>query len=258
MTFVMGLGIAMMQPAMPAMVRVWCPASVGLATATYANGLLVGEILSASLTIPLVMPVVGGRWPAAFLLWSVPALLAAVAILGLTRNDEGEEANPSARWWPDWRSARTWRIGLILGGAGSLYFTANAFVPDLLSARGEAAYIGAALTSLNGAQIPASVLLMLFSSRLMMRRGPLAAVALIGACGLVGLLSSAGTWAVVWAGVIGFASAFILIWTLALPPMIAARGAVHRLSAAVFTLGYLCAFARRSEGRPVGKRLVST
>src|SRR3546814_13354239 len=68
-------------------------------------------------------------------------------------------------------------------------------------------------------------------------------LALIGVCGLVGLLSSAGTWAVVWAGVIGFASAFILIWTLALPPMIAARDEVHRMSAAVFTIGYLCAFA---------------
>src|SRR3546814_5151961 len=54
-------------------------------------------------------------------------------------------------------------------------------------------------------------------------------LALIGVCGLVGLLSSAGTWAVVWAGVIGFASAFILIWTLALPPMIAARDEVHRM-----------------------------
>src|SRR3546814_10129654 len=131
------------------MFRVWWPASVVLAAATLSIGLLFGKIRSASLTIPLVLPVVGGRWPAAFLLWSVPALLTGVAILGLTRNEEGEEENASARWWPDWRSARTWRIGLILGGAGSLYFTANAFVPDLLSARGEAAYIGAALTALN-------------------------------------------------------------------------------------------------------------
>src|SRR3546814_11800385 len=82
-------------------------------------------------------------------------------------------------------------------------------------------------------------------------------LALIGACGLVGLLSSAGTWAVVWAGVIGFASAFILIWTLALPPMIAARDAVHRMSAAVFTIGYLCSFASPFIGgaaRPAGRR----
>src|SRR3546814_18201547 len=77
-------------------------------------------------------------------------------------------------------------------------------------------------------------------------------LALIGVCGLVGLLSSAGTWAVVWAGVIVFASAFILIWTLALPPMIAARDVVHRMSAAVFTIGYLFASpARSSAGPPV-------
>src|SRR5690348_3344443 len=51
-TFAMGVGIAVMQPAFPSIVRDWIPRNVGLATAVYSNGLLVGEAISASLTIP--------------------------------------------------------------------------------------------------------------------------------------------------------------------------------------------------------------
>ena len=38
----------------------------GFATAVYANGFLIGEAVPAALTIPLVLPLVGGSWPASF------------------------------------------------------------------------------------------------------------------------------------------------------------------------------------------------
>ena len=43
MTFVMGAGIALMQPTLPSLVGEWFPTRVGLATAVYANGLLISE-----------------------------------------------------------------------------------------------------------------------------------------------------------------------------------------------------------------------
>ena len=58
-TFLMGVGIAVMQPALPAIVRDWVPRRVALGTAVYSNALLVGEAISASLTIPVVLPLVG-------------------------------------------------------------------------------------------------------------------------------------------------------------------------------------------------------
>ncbi|MGH7683614.1 MAG: MFS transporter, partial [Vulcanimicrobiaceae bacterium] len=50
MTFVMGLGVAVCQPAAPTTVGEWFPRSIGFATAIYVNGLLVGETLSAAFT----------------------------------------------------------------------------------------------------------------------------------------------------------------------------------------------------------------
>src|ERR1700693_6351841 len=68
-TIAMGAGIAVMQPALPPIVRGWLPDRIGFATAVYTNGLLVGEILAVSLTLPLVLPLAGGHWRAAIAFW---------------------------------------------------------------------------------------------------------------------------------------------------------------------------------------------
>src|SRR5262245_54527829 len=44
-TILMGAGIAVMQPALPALVREWLPHRISFGTAVYINGLLVGETL---------------------------------------------------------------------------------------------------------------------------------------------------------------------------------------------------------------------
>jgi CP family cyanate transporter-like MFS transporter len=241
-TFVMGAGIAMIQPAFPAIVRLWFPASVGMATAIYANGLLVGEILSAALTIPLVLPLVGGSWPLSFAVWAVPAVATAAAIALLAPAEDAGGGAPAAAWWPDWTSPYTWRIGLALAGSASLYFTTNAFIPDLLTGRGEPGLIGPALTALNVCQVPASLLMMAFHGRLTGRRAPLIGAAGLGAISVGGLILSSGAAAVAWSGAIGFAAAFGLVWTLALPPLVAAPNEVARLSAGIFTIGYAASF----------------
>ena len=72
MTIVMGFGVAIMQPALPTLVRQWVPDRVALGTAVSSNGLLVGVAAGPALTIPLVLPLVGQSWRLDFLVWSVP------------------------------------------------------------------------------------------------------------------------------------------------------------------------------------------
>lgn len=246
MTFAMGIGIAIMQPALPAVVRDWVPRRIALGTATYSNGLLVGEAISASATIPWVLPMVEGNWRLTLPVWSVPVLLIAVVIWWLRpASDASRAPNASATprlWWPDWRDPLTWRLGLIAGYASSLYFANNAFLPDYLAARGRPDLLNATLAALNWVQMPASVLMIVYGQRLAMKRWPFVALAAVSAIALVGLLAMADEWIVAWAGVIGFTNAFLLILTLALPPMLSAAHDVHRLSAAMIAIGYLCAF----------------
>src|ERR1043165_6692018 len=61
-TVVMAFGVAVMQPSLPPLVRSWVPQRIGFATAVYTNGLIIGEILPAALTIPLLLPLLEHTW----------------------------------------------------------------------------------------------------------------------------------------------------------------------------------------------------
>src|SRR6516164_1083739 len=82
-TIVTGFGVAVMQPAMPPLVRDWLPDRIGFGTAVYTNGLLIGEILPVALTLPMVLPLVGGSWRLAFVAWAIPCIVVAAVMLAL-------------------------------------------------------------------------------------------------------------------------------------------------------------------------------
>lgn len=242
MTILMGVAVAVTQPTFPSLVRDWFPARIGLATGVYALGLLVGESVPASLTIPLVLPLTGNSWELSLAFWSLPVVAGAALLLAFTRQSRPQVDLPPTRWWPDWRSLRTWQIGLIMGCASAIYFGLNAFLPDFLRATGRASLTGAGLAALNTFQIPASLLMAVLAHRLIGRRGPFIVTGALNLGGLLGLVLAPGYWPVVFAGVIGFSTALPLVLTLSLPPLLSAPGDVHRLSAAIFTIQYMLAF----------------
>lgn len=242
MTFLMGVGIAVSQPAVPALVHAWFPDRIGVATAVYVNGILIGEILSASLTIPLVLPLAAGRWGLSLVVWAVPVGLTAVALAALTRRLPDASGGPEVPWWPAWTRAETWRLGLLMSGASVAYFTANAFIPDVLRASGQPGLIGPCLTSLNVAQLPASLLIAAIAPGVIGRRGPFVLAGLAMLAGVGVLLVGRGVGLVLGSGIVGFCAAFILILALALPPLVAPPGDVPRLSAAMFAIAYTYSF----------------
>jgi len=240
-TFLMGVGIAFMQPALPALVRERLPARVGLGTAVFSNGLLVGEALSASLTIPFLLPAVDDSWRMSLVAWSIPVMVIAVATWRAFPPLATTRSAAARLWWPDWRSPLTWRLGFIAGGSSTLYFATNAFLPDYLSHLGRKDLVGPALSALNWVQLPASFLLIAFNERLMLRRWPFVATGILAVIAMVGLCTAQSGWIVFWAGIIGFCTALVLILTLALPSQLVEKDSVHRVSAAMFAIGYLCA-----------------
>ncbi|MEM8744618.1 MAG: MFS transporter, partial [Pseudomonadota bacterium] len=169
MTGLMGLGVAIMQPAMPTLVAHWFSARAGFATAVYVNGLLVGEIIGVA-AASTIAELVGG-WGWAFVIFSLPLALNILALGGalkiglVSRPGLKGKAAPD-RWMPDWRNGQMLLCGLILGGAASLYFATNAFLPDFLHATGRDHLVDPALTALNVGQLPASLLLLIFADQL--------------------------------------------------------------------------------------------
>jgi MFS transporter, CP family, cyanate transporter len=242
-TIVMAFGVAIMQPSLPPLTRQWLPDRVGFATAVYSNGLLVGEILPVALTIPLVLPLVGGSWRLGFVVWAVPTALIglAVAMLAPRTAESSESVAVSGRWWPDWRDAQIWRLGLMLGSITSMYFSTNAFIPDYLKHVGRPDLIGSALTALNVGQLPASFVLLAVAGRLERRSWPYVLGGVLCLLSVLGLVFAPGAWILAAGALLGFAAGGTFVMMLALPPLLSAPGDVHRVSAAMLTIGYACA-----------------
>jgi MFS transporter, CP family, cyanate transporter len=239
-TILMGAGIAFMQPALAALVRAWAPGRIGFATAVYTNGLLVGETLPVALTLPLVLPLVDGSWRASFVVWGVPMIGIAAVMLLAPRTKAGPVTTPRL-WWPDWSNSLTWRLGLILSSVNSVYFNANAFIPSYLTNAGRADLVGPALTALNFAQLPASVLLLGVAQRLERRAWPLIVLGTAMFAALAGVATTASGWTVAFAAALGFFGAATLALGLTLPAILSASDDVARTSAAMFTVSYAVA-----------------
>jgi CP family cyanate transporter-like MFS transporter len=242
-TLVMGLGIALLQPVFPTLSREWFPGRVALATSVWSNGLLAGEAISASLTLPWLLPLVGGSWGWSFVAWGGVVALTALAVSGFWGHGGGAPSSASAQWWPDFRDARVWQIGLLQAAASLTYFGANTFIPDYLHATGQPQLVGPALAALNVGQLPASLAFGFIPLRIIARRETslIMAAALAGAVAI--FLLAGGWFAVAAAAFIGLWGAYTLILSFALPALLAAHGDVARMSAGVFTIGYTIAFA---------------
>jgi CP family cyanate transporter-like MFS transporter len=241
-TVLTGVGVAIMQPAMPPLVGSWLPRRIGFGTAVYTNGLLVGEIIPVALTIPLVLPLVGESWRLAFVVWALPCAAFSLLVLGFAPRPTAS-AKPATRlrWAPDWRSGLIWRLGLMFGANNATYFSTNAFIPDYLHHLGRADLIGPALSALNIGQLPASLALLVCAGRLTGRAWPYMACGALSLTCVPGILFGNGWGIVIAAGGLGFSCAASLTLILALPPLLSAPGDTHRMTAGMFTISYSCA-----------------
>jgi len=240
-TIVTGFGVAIMHPSLPPLVRGWLPDRIGFGTAVFTNGLLVGEILPVALTIPVVLPWLDNSWRESFLLWAAPVVAIALILLLLAPRPPAPSQKTPQRWWPDWHDPLIWRLGIALGVANAMYFTANAFLPDYLHHLGRADLVSAALTALNVGQIPASLLLLAIAGKLERAIWPHLVCGAGALAAVTGIVLLPGPGIVACAALLGFFNAAILILMLAMPPLLAPPDDVHRVSAAMFTISYSCA-----------------
>jgi len=240
-TFLMGVGVAVSQPAFPAIVREWFPRRIAIATAVYSNGILIGETVPTALTSPVgVLPLAHGDWRSALALWSVLVAITAVAIT-IAAPKRGPKTAGPARWWPSWREGQTVRIGVVMGMASAVYFATNAYIPDFLDQTGRHQLISPMLAIFNGSQLLTAPVVAIWDRLLTGRAGFIGSAALM-VVAQVGIIVTPGAGLLLWAFALGFAAALAFIVVLSMPPRIAAPGDVHRMSAGVFTFQYTIGF----------------
>lgn len=239
---VMGFGVAMMQPSLPALLPRWLePRQLAIGSAIYMNGMLMGEFIGAGITLPLLMPLMDNSWQATLLAWSLPALLVAGALF-LPRRDMARPVRKPS-WLPDWKNPLTLRIGLLLGLSGSLFFGLNAYMGSLLEQQGNFDMLADALFWYNFAQVAASLVMLKMAKYWVGRQFPIIIAASCSVTGTIGTLLFTGWWSIASATVMSFTAGILLILLVALPPMLVESKETGRLSAGNFLVGYTLAFS---------------
>ena len=239
-TIVMSTGVAVAQPTLAVLVREWLPRQIGFGTAAYANGLIVGGIIPIAIMIPVVMPLSDDNWRLAIAVWSAPVLAVVVVLLVFAPKSSGRGVL-DVLTRNDWFSLDyklIWRIGLIFGANNSIYFGTNAFLPSYLTSIGRSDLISVALTLYNFAQLPSSLLVVAFASRIERRIWPYLFAGLLAIASIAATISMTSSWIVLTTATLGFASGITLTLGLALPPLLSTPAQIGKVSAAMFTLSY--------------------
>lgn len=240
-TAVMGIAIAGIQPALPTLLTEWWPSRIAMGTAIYMNGMLIGEVIGSTLTLPVMLPLANGDWRLALLYWSLPALIPALSIRLLSPVSRAFE-NDTGHWLPDWRRPLVWKLGILLGASGSIFFGINAYMGSVLGGRGEEALLPVALVMFNTTQIAASIIMFTVGRSWIGHPRPLMVLMIVGLSGLSGFIWLSGWPALVALMPTGLAVGLLLILIVALPPLYTRGNATAALAAGMFAVGAITNF----------------
>ena len=254
-TILLSLGIALTQTTIPVLVRRWFPEHIGFATALFTDGLIVGETLGAGATLPVMADFLGNKaWVATFVFWGIPVVILLICWLRLAPTTSprpvffssslATPASPGdAIPVPETKtSARTLHLGFLLGSGSLIYFAMNSWIATYNQAIHLSSLTPLALTILNAAQIPSSLLVTVFAQRMTGRRWPFVLAGCICIGAMFGWIVTPGSLEYLWAALLGASSALVFTLALALPALLAAPGKVARLTGATLSLGYGTAF----------------
>jgi MFS transporter, CP family, cyanate transporter len=255
-TALLSLGIAVGQTAMPILARQWFPTRIGFVSALYSNGLILGEAIAAGITGPLILGAFGhDAWSASFVIWTIPVVVTLLLWLLLApaspalnpRQPSPADSSPPStetKHLPHSAKLRVHplHIGVLLGCASLIFFGMNGWIAPYNHALHRDGSTALALFVLNAAQLPVSLGMTLFAEQLAGRRWPFVTAGAICCCAIA-------AWWLLPAGVepfsvalLGGGSAFVFVLGIALPPLLAGRSEVARLTGITFTLSYGVAF----------------
>ncbi|GHO63696.1 hypothetical protein KSC_025880 [Ktedonobacter sp. SOSP1-52] len=250
-TALLSLGSTCSQTAIPMLIRQWFSTRIGLATALYTDGLVIGETLGAMLTIPVMFHWLGrNAWASSFVFWSIPVVITLVLWLWLAPANTVKQrevtfksvGSASGIPAPGLVSVNPWTLGLLVGGAQLIYFGMNTWIASYNQAAHAPALTWLALSVLNAAQLPASLLATLFARKLVGRQLPFIVCSVLCLLSLAGWIWTPVFLEPVWAGLIGGTTILIYMLTIALPALLAKQEEVAAWTGTMLTVGYLFSF----------------
>jgi CP family cyanate transporter-like MFS transporter len=246
-TLVAGVGIAVAQSLLPAVVKGWFPDRAALVTGLYTVGITGGLALAALATVPIEQ-LLGGFWPGALAAWSLLAAVAAVFWMPFAARSrpETQREDSSGGVRLPWRNRHAWSVALFFGAESCLFFSSLTWVAPLYVDQGlDEGHAGLLLAVFALVRVPAAFVFPALADSSGDRRPWLALTLILttlGFCAL-GLVPLATPWApLAWVVVLGLGIGGLFPLALTLPLDYSADAdEAGRLTAMTFFVGYVVA-----------------
>ncbi|MFD7338592.1 CynX/NimT family MFS transporter [Streptomyces violascens] len=248
-----GTAIALLNVLMPGLIKRDFPDKAASMTSVYTGAMIAGATLVAASSVPLEKAF-GGSWEASLAVWSLLAVLAAVAWLPqvlIARGRTGHEvrtatssaSSPAGK--SVWRSPLAWQVTLFMGLQSLWSYVLIAWMPTIFTDHGMSRSTAGVIFAFNNLiQVAGAFGVPLLAGRMRSQRPLIVLVTSLVAAGYAGLMVAPVSGAWLWAAVLGIGQggAVGLALTLIVLRSGDARTAAQ-LSGMAQTIGYLLAAA---------------
>ena len=254
-TLILSIGITLSQTAVPVLIRRWYPKQIGLASALFSDGLILGEAVAAGITVLIMVRFLGNdAWASTFVFWGIPVVVLFALWLLLAPPAPAKVSRPRlSRQHATSKSldvnspiqrkrVNALHLGILVGGGSLIYFGMNAWIASYNQALHQSYLTPASLLSLNAAQLPVSIGVTFVAQYLAGRRWPFIFAGIISAFAITGWIFTPAELQPLWAALLGGSSALVFTLGIALPPLLASPHEVGRLTGITLSLTYGVAF----------------
>jgi MFS transporter, CP family, cyanate transporter len=254
-TLLLSIGITLTQTAVPVLIRRWFPKQIGLVSALFSDGLIIGEAVAAGITVLIMVRFLGGdAWAGTFVFWGIPVVvllafwlwLAPPVPVEVTRphfsSQNAPTKSPGAAPAIQQKRVNALHLGILVGGGSLIYFGMNAWIASYNQALHQAYLTPVALLSLNAAQLPVSLAVTLVAQQIVGRRWPFIVAGIVSCFAIVGWIFTPAALQPLWAALLGGSGALVFTLGIALPPLLASPQEVGRLTGITLSLTYGVAF----------------
>lgn len=186
-----GIGMGVIGPILPAVVRARAPRHPAAGTGAYASGLILGGTVAAAVAVQLAEDF--GGWRGSLAITSAAALVSVAAWLVLEPGDSGRAR--SVPTWPSlpWRRSLGWHIGLAFGLQSMLFYGSVSWIAAVYVERGwTAGQAATILAIMNGVGLITGLTIPLWGDRFGTRRRQLTGSALFAVGGMLAVTLGAG------------------------------------------------------------------
>ncbi|WP_419955406.1 CynX/NimT family MFS transporter [Neobacillus niacini] len=209
-TLLAGLGIAIGNVLLPAVVKDKFPEKFGLMTSVYSTSMGLVASLASGISVPLAVNANLG-WQGAQIVWTIPVVVAILVWIFLRKynlkDSRALQPKKASAAKGMWRTPLAWQIAIFMGFQSFLFYVTISWLPEILHSHGislETAGWLLSFTQLVG--LPASFFIPVLAGR---AQSQVKLAFMLGMCSIVGysglLLGSSYPMLIVSIALIGFA-----------------------------------------------------